>query len=138
MVARPGGAGGYQHWVKHNKRKTAMPIAIVVGAAPVVMFTGAQKLEEDCDELGVAGALAGRAIPVTKCVTIDLDVPADAEIVIEGLIDPEKLEPEAPFGERNGYAAVEAVNVPMQVAATTHRRTERFASSICQVRRAEA
>src|SRR5439155_1085118 len=59
MVARAGGAGGYQHWVKHNKRKTAMPIAIVVGAAPVVMFTGAQKLEEDCDELGVAGGLHG-------------------------------------------------------------------------------
>src|SRR6266700_1135663 len=118
MVARAGGAGGYQHWVKHNKRKTAMPIAIVVGAAPVVMFTGAQKLEQDCDELGVAGALAGRAIPVTRCVTVDLDVPADAEIVIEGLIDPEQLEPEAPFGESNGYVALEAYNMPMQVTAS--------------------
>src|SRR5258708_5470717 len=138
MVARAGGAGGYQHWVKHNKRKTAMPIAIVVGAAPVVMFTGAQKLEEDCDELGVAGALAGRAIPVTKCVTIDLDVPADAEIVIEGLIDPEKLEPEAPFGESNGYVALEAFNMPMQITAITHRRNPVFASIISQVTPSES
>src|SRR5436309_3181888 len=50
MVARAGGAGGYLHWVKYNKRKTPMPIAIVVGAAPVVMFTGAQKLEEDFED----------------------------------------------------------------------------------------
>jgi 4-hydroxy-3-polyprenylbenzoate decarboxylase len=138
MVARAGGAGGYQHWVKHNKRKTPMPIAIVVGAAPVVMFTGAQKLEEDCDELGVAGGLAGRPIPVTKCVTIDLDVPADAEIVIEGLIDPEKLEPEAPFGESNGYVALEAFNMPMQVTAITHRRNPVFASIISQVTPSES
>jgi UbiD family decarboxylase len=138
MVARAGGAGGYQHWLKHNKRKTPMPIAIVVGAAPVVMFTGAQKLEEDFDELGVAGGLAGRAIPVTKCVTIDLDVPADAEIVIEGLIDPEKLEPEAPFGESNGYVALEAFNMPMQITAITHRRNPVFASIISQVTPSES
>ena len=51
------------------------------------------------DELGVAGALAGAPIEMAKAVTVDLDVPASSEIVIEGLIDPEKLEPEAPFGE---------------------------------------
>jgi len=138
MVARAGGAGGYQHWVKHNKSKTPMPIAIVVGAAPVVIFTGAQKLEEDFDELGVAGGLAGRPIPITKCVTVDLDVPADAEIVIEGFIDPEKLEPEAPFGESNGYVALEAFNMPMQVTAITHRRNPVFASIISQVTPSES
>src|SRR5882672_9354683 len=138
MVARAGGAGGYQHWVKHNRRKTAMPIAIVVGAAPVVMFTGAQKLPVDCDELGVAGGLAGRPVPIVKCVTIDLDVPADAEIVIEGLIDPEKLEPEAPFGESNGYVALEAFNMPMQVTAITHKRKPVFCSIISQVTPSES
>jgi 4-hydroxy-3-polyprenylbenzoate decarboxylase len=115
-----------------------MPIAIVVGAAPVVMFAGAQKLEQDFDELGVAGALAGRPIPVVKCVTIDLEVPADAEIVIEGLIDTEKLEPEAPFGESNGYVALEAFNMPMQVTAITHKRKPVFASIISQVTPSES
>ena len=138
MVARAGGAGGYLHWVKHNKLKRPMPIAIVVGAAPVVMFTGAQKLEQDFDELGVAGGLAGRAIPITRCATIDLDVPADAEIVIEGLIDPEKLEPEAPFGESNGYVALEAYNMPMQITAITHRRKPVFCSIISQVTPSES
>src|ERR1700745_1533473 len=115
-----------------------MPIAIVVGAAPVVMFAGAQKLEQDFDELGVAGALAGRPIPVAKCVTIDLDVPADAEIVIEGLIDTEKLEPEAPFGESNGYVALEAYKMTTQVTAITHRRKPVFVSIISQVTPSES
>jgi len=138
MVARAGGAGGYLHWEKYNKRKQPMPIAIVVGAAPVVLFTGAQKLDVDLDELGVSGGLAGRPVPVVKCKTIDLDVPADAEIVIEGLIDPEKLEPEAPFGESNGYVALEAYNMPMQVTAITHRKNAVFASIISQVTPSES
>ena len=138
MVARAGGAGGYLHWEKYNKRREPMPIAIVVGAAPVVLFTGAQKLDVDLDELTVAGGLAGRPVPVVKCVTVDLDVPADAEIVIEGLIDPEKLEPEAPFGESNGYVALEAYNMPMQVTAITHRKKAVFASIISQVTPSES
>jgi 4-hydroxy-3-polyprenylbenzoate decarboxylase len=138
MVARAGGAGGYLHWEKYNKRKEPMPIAIVVGAAPVVLFTGAQKLDVDLDELGVSGGLAGRPVPVVRCKTIDLDVPADAEIVIEGLIDPEKLEPEAPFGESNGYVALEAYNMPMQVTAITHRKKPVFASIISQVTPSES
>jgi UbiD family decarboxylase len=138
MVARAGGAGGYLHWQKYNQRKEPMPIAIVVGAAPVVMFTGAQKLDVDVDEMGVAGGLACRPVPMTRCVTVDLDVPADSEIVIEGLIDPEKLEPEAPFGESNGYVALEAYNMPMQVTAITHRRNPVFTSIISQVTPSES
>jgi UbiD family decarboxylase len=138
MVARAGGAGGFLHWQKYQERKAPMPIAIVIGAAPVVMFTGAQKLAIDVDEIGVAGALAGRAVPIARCATVDLDVPADSEIVIEGLIDTDKLEPEAPFGESNGYVALEAFNMPMQVTAITHRRHPVFASIISQVTPSES
>ena len=89
MVAREAtGAGGYLHWLKYRERGEQMPIAIVIGCAPVVMFTGPQKLAVDLDELGVAGALAGAPIRMAKAKTIDLDVPANSEIVIEGLIDP--------------------------------------------------
>ena len=86
------------------------------------MFTGPQKLAIDMDEMAVAGALAGAPIRIAKCVTVDLDVPADAEIVIEGLIDPELLEPEGPFGESHGYVALEDFNMSMQVTAITHKR----------------
>src|SRR6478735_2248282 len=139
MVAREAsGAGGYLHWLKYRERREPMPIAIVIGCAPVVMFTGPQKLAVDLDELGVAGALAGAPIEMAKAVSVDLDVPASAEIVIEGLIDPEKLEPEAPFGESNGYVALEAYNMPMRVTAITHKRAPVFASIISQVTPSES
>src|SRR3979409_1115146 len=76
MVARQGGAGGYIHWLKHNERKQKMPIAIVIGAAPVVMFTGPQKLAIDLDEMAVAGGLAGAPVRVVRCRTGALHVTA--------------------------------------------------------------
>ena len=138
MVARVGGAGGYLHWLKYRERKQPMPIAIVIGCAPVVFFTGPQKLAIDRDELEVAGGLAGKPIRKTKCLTVDIEVPADAEIVIEGVIDTSVLEPEAPFGESNGYVALEAYNMPMRVTAITHKRSPVFTSIISQVTPSES
>jgi 4-hydroxy-3-polyprenylbenzoate decarboxylase len=139
MVAQEAtGAGGFQHWLKYRDRGEPMPIAIVIGAAPVVMFTGPQKLAIDLDELAVAGGLAGAPIRVVKAKTIDLLVPADAEIVVEGLIDCQKLEPEAPFAESNGYVALEAFNMPMQVTAITRKRKAVFCSIISQVTPSES
>src|ERR1700691_2932590 len=123
MAARIGGAGGYLHWQKYRKLKKPMPIAIVIGCAPVVMFPGPQKLPIDLDEMAVAGGLAGTPIRIVKAATVDLDVPADAEIVVEGLIDPELLEPEGPFGESHGHVALEDFNMSMQVTAITRKRS---------------
>ena len=69
---------------------------------------------------------------------IDLEVPADAEIVVECLIDPEVLEPGAPFGESNGYGAREAFNMPMQVTAITHKHAPVCSSIISQVTPSES
>jgi 4-hydroxy-3-polyprenylbenzoate decarboxylase len=138
MASRIGGAGGYLHWQKYRRLKTPMPCAIVVGCAPVVMFTGPQKLAIDADEMGVAGALAGAAIRTAKAVTVDLNVPADAEIVIEGLIDPELLEPEGPFGESHGHVALEDFNMSMRVTAITTRRAPVFVSIVSQVTPSES
>ena len=138
MVARVGGAGGWLHWQKYRARKEKMPIAIVLGAAPVVFFTAPQKLPVDLDEMSVAGALAGEPIRMTKCVTQDLMVPADTEVVVEGWIDACTLEPEAPFGESNGYVALEAYNMPMQVTAITHRKNAVFSAIISQVTPSES
>src|SRR5215813_11140222 len=138
MAARVGGAGGYLHWLKYRERKEPMPIAIALGCAPVVFFTGPQKLALDSDELTVAGGLAGAPIRKAKCVSIDLEVPADAEIVIEGVIDTSVLEPEAPFGESNGYVALEGYNMPMRVTAITHKRSAVFTAIISQVTPSES
>ncbi|MGH6671564.1 MAG: UbiD family decarboxylase [Xanthobacteraceae bacterium] len=138
MAARPGGAGGYLHWQKYRKLKKPMPIAIVVGCAPVVMFTGPQKLPIDCDEMAVAGGLAGAPIRTVKAVTVDLHVPADAEVVVEGLIDPELLEPEGPFGESHGHVALEGFNMSMQVTAITRRRSPVWTSILSEVTPSES
>jgi 4-hydroxy-3-polyprenylbenzoate decarboxylase len=96
------------------------------------------KLPLDLDEIGVAGAVAGGPINVVRARTVDLLVPAEAEIVIEGVIDTENLEPEGPFGESHGHVALEEFNMPMRVTAITHRRDAIVASYISQVTPSES
>ena len=139
MATRVGGAGGYVHYQKHQKRgDKTMPCAIVLGCPPYVAFMGPQKLQLGVDEVAVAGGLAGAPINVVKAKTVDLLVPAEAEIVIEGLIDTEYVEPEAPFGESHGHIALEEFNMPMRVTAITHRRNPVIPSYISQVAPSES
>lgn len=138
MASRLSGAGGYQHWLKYQKRGEPMPCAIVIGCAPAVLFTGPQKLPIDQNELGVAGGLIGEAIRIVKCKTIDLEVPADAEIVIEGLVDTELLEPEGPFGESHGHVALEDFNMSTRVTAITRKRKPVLVSIVSQVTPSES
>jgi 4-hydroxy-3-polyprenylbenzoate decarboxylase len=139
MATRVGGAGGYQHYLKHQKRgDKTMPCAIVLGCPPYVAFMGPQKLPLDMDEFKVAGGLAGAPINVVRARTVDLLVPAEAEVVIEGLIDTEYVEPEAPFGESHGHLALEEFNMPMRVTAITHRRNAIIPSYISQVAPSES
>ncbi|MDB5599042.1 MAG: carboxylase/decarboxylase family protein [Xanthobacteraceae bacterium] len=138
MASRLSGAGGYLHWQKYKKLGQPMPCAIVVGCAPAVLFTGPQKLPIDVDEMAVAGGLTGKPIRTVRCKTIDLVVPADSEIVIEGLIDTDLLEPEGPFGESHGHVALEDFNMSMRVTAITRKRKPIFISIVSQVTPSES
>ncbi len=139
MATRVGGAGGYQHYLKHQKRgDKTMPCAIALGCPPYVAFVAPQKLPLNVDEIGVAGGLAGEPINVVRGRTVDLMIPAEAEIVIEGLIDTEYLEPEGPFGESHGHVALEEFNIPMRVTAITHRKNAIVASYLSQVTPSES
>lgn len=138
MASRLSGAGGYLHWEKYKKLGEPMPCAIVVGCAPAVLFTGPQKLPIDVDEMAVAGGLMGKPVRTVRCKTIDLVVPADSEIVIEGLIDTDLLEPEGPFGESHGHVALEDFNMSMRVTAITRKRKPVFISIVSQVTPSES
>jgi 4-hydroxy-3-polyprenylbenzoate decarboxylase len=138
MASRLGRTGGYLHWQRYQKMGKPMPIAIVLGCAPVVVYNGPQRLPTDFDEITVAGALAGQPIEMVKAKTVDLLVPANGEIVIEGLISTELLEPEGPFGESTGYVALEDYNLSMEITAITHRRSPVFTSIISQVTPSES
>ena len=138
MATRVGGAGGYQHYLKYQKLGKPMPCAIVLGCPPYVAFMGPQKLPVGVDELTVAGGLAGGPINIAQAHSVDLTVPAESEIVIEGLIDTEWLEPEAPFGESHGHVALEEFNMPMRITAITHRNKPIIPSYISQVAPSES
>jgi 4-hydroxy-3-polyprenylbenzoate decarboxylase len=99
---------------------------------------GPQKLPIGMDEFDVAGGLAGVPIQVTQARTVNLRVPAQAEIVIEGQIDLDMLEPEAPFGESHGHVALEEFNLPMKITAITHRFKPVIPSYISQVAPSES
>ncbi|SKA31661.1 4-hydroxy-3-polyprenylbenzoate decarboxylase [Enhydrobacter aerosaccus] len=138
MMERSTLAGGGVHWLKYKKRGQPMPVAVALGAPPIVAFVGPQKMPLDCDELTVAGGLAGCPINVVKAKTVDLLVPAESQVVIEGFIDTERLEPEGPFGESHGYMALEEYNFSMRVTAITRRSSYTITSIISQVTPSES
>ncbi len=138
MATRVGGAGGYAHWKKCKARGEKLPCAIVLGCPPLVAFMGPQKLQIDIDEFDIAGGLAGEPINVVRAKTVDLLVPAEAELVIEGTIDTTMLEPEGPFGESHGHVALEEFNLPMRVSAITRKARPVIPSYISQVAPSES
>ena len=139
MATRVGGAGGFQHYQKHQELGIKeMPVAIVLGCPPIVAFMGPQKLPLGVDEFTIAGGLANAPIHVTKAKTVDLTIPAEAEIIIEGFIDTTKVEPEGPFGESHGHIALEEYNMPMRITAITRRKNAVVPSYISQVAPSES
>jgi UbiD family decarboxylase len=131
--------GIYRHWEKLRARGfKKLPCAVVLGGPPCITFASVQKIPETSDELHVAGALVGSPINVVRAKTVDLLVPAEAEIVVEGLIDTEYLEPEAPFGESHGHVNLQEFNAFMDVTAITRRRDAILTSIISQVTPSES
>jgi 4-hydroxy-3-polyprenylbenzoate decarboxylase len=130
--------GIYLHWQKAKARGAKLPAAVVLGAPPCVAFASAQKVPETLDELHVAGGLVGAPINVVRAKTVDLLVPAEAEIVVEGHIDTEFLEPEAPFGESHGHVNLQEYNAFMDVTCITRRCDAILTSIISQVTPSES
>ena len=130
--------GIYAHWEKAKAKGKKLPAAVILGCPPCIAYTSAQKLPETMDELTVAGGLVGAPINVVKAKTVDLLVPAEAEIVIEGLIHTDELEPEAPFGESHGHVNLQEYNAFMEVTAITRRRDAILTSIVSQVTPSES
>ncbi|MFH1821811.1 MAG: UbiD family decarboxylase [Methanobacteriota archaeon] len=108
-------------YFKHRQMDKPMEIAIVIGVPPVVHMSAAAKIPFGVDELTIAGGLAKSPLKVAKCETVDLQVPADAEIVIEGIVSPKRVEPEGPFGEFYGYMGERGTDPEIDVTAITFR-----------------
>jgi 4-hydroxy-3-polyprenylbenzoate decarboxylase len=110
-----------------------MPAAIVVGGPPSFFYVAGAKLPYNVDELAVAGAFAGEPVEMVKCKTIDLEVPANAEIVVEGLVSTEEVMPGNAFAEYTGYMATEVEYRPVfHVTAVTSRASPYFVHIMSQ------
>jgi len=129
---------GYRHWDRARELGQDLPCAFIVGAPPVVSYAAVQQVPFGVDEYDVAGGLAGHPIELVKCRTVDIEVPADAEIVLEGHISTEYLEPEGPFGESHGFVQTRTMSMVFHLSAITHRRDYMWTSFISQVTPSES
>jgi len=111
------------NYVERNDAKgQPTPILIVVGAHPLFTFGGLWKGPINVDEYAIVGGLMGRELEIVPALTVPLEAPAHAEIVIEGHILPNLREPEGPFAEFTGYASERSTQQVIEVTAITHRR----------------
>ncbi len=109
------------HLAKARRSGRKLEAAVVIGGIPAVALASVQKVAYGVSEYDIAGGLMGRPLDTVAAETVDLEVPATAEVVIEGTIDPEHLEPEGPFGEASGYLGPRTMSPVLEVTAITHR-----------------
>ncbi len=125
------------HWQKHKggaeHERTArapIPAAIVLGGDPACIWAASAPLPPDIDEYLLAGWLRGRPVPLVRCVSQPLEVPADADIVIEGYVDPADQRPEGPFGDHTGYYTPVELFPAFHVTAITRRRDPIYPATV--------
>ncbi len=115
----------------YKKLGRPMEVAMVIGAHPMIGFAGAFVAPFGVDEMTIAGGLLGEPIRMTKCQTVDLEVPADAEIVLEGVISADEDLAEGPFGEVTGTYGYGGNTRSFTVKAVTHRTDPIFYAMSC-------
>ncbi len=117
---------------KYEARSKPMEVAVIIGPPPAVCMTSVARVPYGADELAVSGGLQKKAIELVRCETVDLEAPADAEVVIEGVVPPFAREMEGPFGEFSGYMGPEGMQSFVNVTAVTHRKNPIYQAFIEQ------
>jgi 4-hydroxy-3-polyprenylbenzoate decarboxylase len=121
---------GARHGKSYYERGERMPVAVTLGGDPVYTFAATAPLPDGLDELLFAGFLRKKSIELVRCKTIDVDVPADVDFVLEGYVQPGEMRPEGPFGDHTGYyTAIEDYPV-FHLTAITHRRDALYPTTI--------
>lgn len=126
------------HWNKCREKGIPLPAAITIGGPPCIGYVSVTDYPIDADELAIAGGIAGEPIEVVKCKTVDLEVPAHAEIVIEGEVNTGELELEGPFGESIGIMSLTQPRPYFTVKCITHRKNPVWLAFISQFQPSES
>ncbi|MGB8170686.1 MAG: menaquinone biosynthesis decarboxylase [Chthoniobacteraceae bacterium] len=113
---------GARHGKRYYERGERMPVAVTIGGDPAYTFAATAPLPDGLDEILFAGFIRKKSVELVKCETIDLEVPADVDFVLEGYVQPGETRPEGPFGDHTGfYTPVDHYPV-FHLTAITHRR----------------
>jgi 4-hydroxy-3-polyprenylbenzoate decarboxylase len=124
---------GARHGKQYYERGERMPVAVTLGGDPVYTLAATAPLPDGLDEILFSGFLRKRSVELVRCKTIDVDVPADVDFVLEGYVQPGETRPEGPFGDHTGYyTAVEDYPV-FHLTAITHRRDAIYPTTIVGV-----
>lgn len=107
-----------------------IPVAVAIGGDPAITWSASAPLPSDIDELLLAGWLRGRPVDLVPCVSQPLEVPADADIVIEGYVDPGERRIEGPFGDHTGYYSLADEYPVMHVTAITRRESPIYPATL--------
>ena len=117
----------WKNYQKYQDRNEPMPVAIFIGHHPLYYMAAATTAAYGLDEFEIAGGYLGQAVPLVKCETVDLEVPANAEMVLEGFIPPHVREDEGPFSEfQDYYATGTGKNPIVEYTCMTRRRDAIF------------
>lgn len=120
---------GAEHFRRLGKKKR-MEVAVAIGADPATMFSAACPLPAGIDEFMLAGFLRKSPVELVKCKTVDLEVPAEAEIVLEGYVDAGEMRMEGPFGDHTGFYSRAKEFPVFHVTCMTHRKNPVYATTV--------
>ena len=121
---------GAMHYDEYRKAGKRMEVAVAIGTDPVVTYAATAPLPYGIDELLFAGMIRKTGVELVKCKTIDMEVPATAEIVLEGYVEPEELREEGPFGDHTGYYSLKGDYPVFHITAITHRKNLIYSTTI--------
>ena len=121
------GANNYRKWAARGER---MPVAAVIGADPATVFSGLAPVPEGISNLVFAGFLRGEPVELVPATTVDLEVPAQAEIVLEGYVDPTERRVEGPFGDHTGYYSAPEPFPVFHVTAISRRAAPVYLATV--------
>ncbi|MDQ2899317.1 MAG: menaquinone biosynthesis decarboxylase [Acidobacteriota bacterium] len=123
------GAEHYRRLIAQGKR-TRMDVAVAIGSDPATMYSAILPLPPDLDEMMIAGFLRNGPVEMVKCHTVDLEVPANSEIVLEGYVNLGELRTEGPFGDHTGFYSLADEYPVFHVTCVTQRREPIYATTI--------
>ncbi len=121
---------GARHYRRHAELGTRMPLAVALGGDPAITYAATAPLPEDVDEMVFAGFLRKQGVELVRCRTVPLEVPATAEIVLEGYAEPGEMRREGPFGDHTGYYSLPDDYPVFHVTCLTHRRDPIYPATI--------